>query len=94
MEITRRFIKKGPIKYKATFNVDGKWLSTSSEVDKDKVSGGIKKSLKNSEYKDWKISRCEKTETTEIPKMYFVKIKKGKEEKTLSFDVTGKMLDK
>jgi hypothetical protein len=86
--------KKGPAKYKATFNVDGKWLATSTEVDKDKVSGGIKKSLKNSDYKDWKIAKCEKTETPEVQKMYYVKVKKGKEEKTLAFDATGKMLDK
>ena len=86
--------KKGPVKYKATFNVDGKWLSTSTEVDKDKISGGIKKSLKNSDYKDWKIVRCDKTETPDVPKMYYVKVKKGKEDKILSFDATGKMLDK
>ena len=85
--------RKGPAKYKATFNSDGKWLSTSTEVDKDKISGGIKKSIKNSEFKDWKIVRCERTETPEIPKQYFVKLKKGKETKTLVFDVTGKMLE-
>jgi len=86
--------KKGAAKYKAVFNVDGKWLSTSTEVDKDKVSAGIKKSLKNSDYKDWKITHCDKTETPAVPKMFYVKVKKGKEEKTLAFDATGKMLDK
>jgi hypothetical protein len=85
--------KKGPVRYKAAFNVDGKWLSTSTEVEKDKISGGIKKSLKNSEYKDWKVARCEKTETPEVPKMFYVKVKKGKEEKVLAFDAAGKMLD-
>lgn len=86
--------KKGPIKYKAAFNVDGKWLFTSTEVEKDKLSGGIKKSLKNSDYKEWKIVRCEKTETPEIPKMYYVKLKYKKEEKRIAFDATGKLLDK
>lgn len=90
----KAIFKKGPIKYKATFNVDGKWISTSTEIEKDKVSNGIKKHLKGLDYKGWKISKCEKVETPTVPKMFIVKIKKGKEEQVLNFDATGKILTK
>lgn len=87
----KALFRKGPAKYKATFNVDGKWLSTSTEIDKDKMNGGIKKYLKGSEFKDWKVARCEKVETPVVPKMYVVKLKKKKEEQVLNFDEKGKI---
>ncbi|MFI5219622.1 MAG: hypothetical protein ACHQNT_09045 [Bacteroidia bacterium] len=84
---------KGATEFKATFTVDGKWLRTSTEIKEEAVSGAVKKSIKNTEWKDWKIGDCYKVETPEIKKLFVLHMKKGKEKKILTFDPLGKAVD-
>ncbi|MEP7168924.1 MAG: PepSY-like domain-containing protein [Bacteroidota bacterium] len=84
---------KGENTYKATFNADGKWIKTTTKIKESQVSASIKKAIKNTEWKDWKMSECYKVETPEYKKLYELHMKKSKEVKVLSFDPAGKALD-
>ena len=84
---------KGATEFNATFTNDGKWLRTSTEIKAEAVSGAVKKSIKNTEWKDWKIGDCFKVETPEVKKLFVLHMKKGKEKKILTFDPTGKAVD-
>lgn len=84
---------KGENTYKATFTTDGKWLQTSTKVKEAAVSGAVKKSIKNTEWKDWKIGESYKVETPEYKKLFVLHMKKGKEKKILTFEPTGKAVD-
>lgn len=84
---------KGESTYKATFTSDGKWIQSSTKVKEEAVSGAVKKSIKNTEWKDWKISQSYKVETPEFKKLFVLHMKKGKEKKILTFDPLGKAVD-
>lgn len=85
--------EKGEGKYKATYTSDGKWTQTSTKIKEEAVSGAVKKAVKNTEWKDWKLSESYKVETPEFKKLFVLHLKKGKEKKILSFDPTGKAID-
>lgn len=85
--------EKGEGKYKATFSNDGVWKQTSTKVKDEAVSGAVKKAIKNTEWKDWKMEESYKVETPEFKKLFVLHMKKGKEKKILSFDPTGKAID-
>lgn len=85
--------EKANAKYKASFTSDGTWVQTSTKIKEESVSGAVKKSIKNTEWKDWKLSESYKVETPAEKKIYVLHLKKGKEKKILSFDPTGKALD-
>lgn len=84
---------KGENTYRAVFNSDGKWIKTSAKIKESQVSGAVKKSIKNTEWSDWKISESYKVETPEYKKLIELHMKKGKETKVLSFDPAGKAVD-
>lgn len=84
---------KGENTYRAVFNSDGKWIKTSAKIKESHVSGAVKKSIKNTEWSDWKISESYKVETPEYKKLIELHMKKGKETKVLSFDPAGKAVD-
>jgi hypothetical protein len=84
---------KGENTYKAVFNSDGKWIKTSTKIKEAQVSATVKKSIKNTEWSDWKISECYKVENPEYKKLFELHMKKGKEIKVLSFDPSGKAID-
>jgi Putative beta-lactamase-inhibitor-like, PepSY-like len=84
---------KGENTYKAVFNSDGKWIKTSAKIKEAQVSTTVKKSIKNTEWSDWKIHECYKVETPEYKKLFELHLKKGKETKVLSFDPAGKAVD-
>ena len=84
---------KGENTYKAIFNADGKWIKTTTKIKESQVSASIKKAIKNTEWKDWKISESYKVETPEVKKLFELHMKHGKETKVLSFDPAGKALD-
>ena len=84
---------KGESTFKASFTSDGKWLQSSTKVKEESVSGAVKKAIKNTEWKDWKISESYKVETPEYKKLFVLHMKKGKEKKILTFDPTGKAMD-
>jgi hypothetical protein len=84
---------KGEGTYRATFSGDGKWTQTSTKIKEAQVSGAAKKSIKNTEWNDWKIGDCYKVETPEYKKLFEIHLKKGKDKKILSFDPTGKAVD-
>jgi hypothetical protein len=84
---------KGENTYRAVFNSDGKWIKTSTKIKESQVSGAVKKSIKNTEWSDWKISESYKVETPEYKKLIELHMKKGKETKVLSFDPAGKAVD-
>lgn len=85
--------EKGDNDFKATFNSDGKWIQTSTKIKEAQVSGAVKKSLKNTEWGEWKMQECYKVENPEYKKLFELHLKKGKEVKVLSFDPTGKAID-
>ena len=85
--------ERGEGTYRATFNGDGKWMQTSTKIKEAQVSGAAKKSIKNTEWNDWKMDDCYKVETPEYKKLFEIHLKKGKEKKILSFDPTGKAVD-
>ena len=85
--------ERGEAKYKASFTSDGKWTQTATKVKEEAVSGAVKKAIKNTEWKDWKLSESYKVETPEYKKLFVLHLKKGKEKKILSFDPTGKAID-
>ncbi|MEO5571357.1 MAG: PepSY-like domain-containing protein [Bacteroidia bacterium] len=84
---------KGESTFKAYFNSDGKWIKTSAKIKESQVSATVKKSIKNTEWSDWKMSECYKVETPEFKKLFELHLKKGKEIKILSFDAAGKAVD-
>ena len=46
---------KGESTWKAYYGNDGTWKKSSSRVKEEAVSGAVKKSIKNTEWKDWKM---------------------------------------
>lgn len=84
---------KGESTFKAFFMNDGTWTRTVTKVKSEAVSGAVKKSIKNTEWKEWKIDESYKVETPEHKKLFELHMKKGKEKKILTFDPTGKAID-
>ena len=84
---------KGENTFKASFNSDGKWIKTSTKIKEAQVGTAVKKSIKNTEWAEWKMSECYKVETPEFKKLFELHMKKGKEIKVLSFDPAGKAVD-
>lgn len=84
---------KGESTFKATFNADGKWMQTSTKIKEAQVSSAVKKSVKATEWNDWKINECYKVENPEYKKLFVLHMKKGKETKVLTFDPLGKAVD-
>ena len=84
---------KGATEPKAYFTSDGHWLRTSIKVKEEAVSAAVKKAIKNTEWKDWKMNECYKVETPEVKKLFVLHMKKGKEKKILTFEPTGKAVD-
>lgn len=84
---------KGEATYQAFFTNSGEWIKTVCKIKESAVSGAVKKAIKNTEWKDWKMSDSYKVETPEAKKLFEIHLKKGKERKVILFDPTGKAID-
>ncbi|GEM_PF-6985717 len=85
--------QKGETKPRAYFKNDGTWIRTTIKIKEEGVSSAVKKSIKNTEWKDWKITESYKVETPEFKKLFELHMKKGSDKKVLLFDPTGKAMD-
>jgi len=84
---------KGQSTYQAFFTNDGQWVRTVCRIKEAAVSGPVKKAIKGTEWKDWKLTECYKVETPQDKKLFELHMKKKKEKKILVFDPMGKAVD-
>lgn len=84
---------KGETTYQAFFTNSGEWIRTVSKIKEAAVSGAVKKAIKNTEWKEWKMTDSYKVETPQAKKLFEIHLKKGKEKKIILFDPEGKALE-
>ncbi len=84
---------KGESTYKAFFTNGGEWIKTVTRVKESAISAAVKKTIKNTEWRHWKMTDSYKVETPQAKKLFEIHLKKGKDKKVLLFDPSGKAVD-
>jgi len=77
-------------KYSANFDLDGNWMETEYEIEKSEIPVAVQATL-NLDFLGYKIEEAEVSETTE-GKFYEFEIEKGKTEKEITIDESGKVV--
>ena len=87
------FFLTGHAKCEAKFGLDGKWISTEIQMNKDSIPEKIKESLRSSKYADWNIQSAYVLDFPDQPVQYHIVVTKDNSpNKILFFDQTGQIL--
>jgi len=77
-------------KYSANFDLDGNWMETEYEIKKADIPAVVQATL-DADFLGYKVEEAEVSETTD-GKFYEFEIEKGKTEKEITIDESGKIV--
>jgi hypothetical protein len=87
------FFMSGHAKCEAKFSLNGKWISTEKQIEKDSIPDKIKETLRSGKYAGWDIQSAYELIFPDQPAQYhIVVIKDNSPKKILFFDYTGQMM--
>ena len=87
------FFLTGQTKCEAKFSLDGKWISTEKQMNKDSIPEKIKAGLRLSKYADWSIHSAYILDFPDQPVQYHIVVTNDNSpNKILFFDETGQIL--
>lgn len=76
----------------AIFSLTGEWLITERTLPFHKLPQAVKDALAKSEYASYKVREAAEVEMPGVKDAFGVDVVKGKEEKAVYFDPTGKII--
>lgn len=79
-------------KAEAWFDNKGNWVMTKTEINFGLLPEAVRKSLKSSEYKDWKSTDFDKLERSNTATVYVIEVEQGEQEFDLYYTEDGILL--
>lgn len=79
-------------KAEAWFDNKGNWVMTKTEINFGLLPEAVRKSLKSSEYKDWKSTDFDKLERSNAATVYVIEVEQGEQEFDLYYTEDGILL--
>lgn len=76
----------------AWFDNKGNWVMTKTEINFGLLPEAVRKSLKSSEYKDWKSTDFDKLERSNAATVYVIEVEQGEQEFDLYYTEDGILL--
>ena len=76
----------------AWFDNKGNWVMTKTEINFGLLPEAVRKSLKGSEYKDWKSTDFDKLERSNAATVYVIEVEQGEQEFDLYYTEDGILL--
>ncbi len=85
--------KLNRVEQSATFDQNGKWMETETEIKVSELPAAVQAALKN-QFADFKTGEAGRNESVKNEKCYEVEIERGKESYEVLFNEKGEVLSK